>query len=195
MDAQSQALGELIVLAEAGGISIWFYGGYGLDALVGRALRAHKDIDILLWRHDVPRLVAALLSGGFSVQEEQGHSVGLIRAEQWLECLTFQVIDGMLVTDTGDTGVFPWPDDAFPEHPNGVLLGKPVRAVSWGAQYVLKAGHQAYDPQQTLRPKDIKDLELIHEHVPPEAREQLARLFDALPGTRRHYPGSAEKTG
>jgi len=144
MDAQLQVLGELIAAAENAEIRFWFYGGYGLDALLGRTLRPHKDIDLLLRHEDLARLVESLLSAGFTVQEGKGHSVGLLKSGQWIECLTFErLADGTLVTDTGDTGMFPWPDGAFPDEPNGVLARKQVRAISWEAQYVLKAGHQA----------------------------------------------------
>jgi len=193
MDAQLQVLEELVAAAEDAGIPVWFYGGYGLDALLGRRLRPHKDIDLLLRRGDLAHLVEALLSAGFTVQEQQGHSVGLIKSEQWVECLTFETqADGTLVTDTGDTGVFSWPDGAFPDEPNGVLAGRQVRAASWEAQYLLKAGYQAYDPQQPLRQKDAEDLGLICEHVSAAARERLAELFDPLPGTRKRYPERTE---
>jgi len=45
MDMQVKILEELIVVTEGAGIPIWFYGGYALDALEGKPIRPHGDID------------------------------------------------------------------------------------------------------------------------------------------------------
>jgi len=95
----------------------------------------------------------------------------------------FQVLEELIAaTEAAEIPIW------FYDEPNGVLAGRPVRAISWEAQYVLKAGYQAYDPMQPLRDKDTGDLEVICRHISTEARQELSALFDPLPGTRRRYP-------
>ena len=190
MDAQSEVLEELVELAEAAAIPIWLYGGYGLDALEGRGLRSHGDIDFFVRKEDHERLRGALCESGFAVVDVQPHHSKFEKMGQSLDCLTYEKWrDGTLVTNSGDEGVWPWPDNAFPDQPNGELVGHRVRAISYEAFYVFKAGWETYDPGRPLREKDRDDLGVIEHRVPPAARRELESLFEPLPGTRKRYPG------
>lgn len=42
------------------GITVWVDGGWGVDALLGRHTRPHRDLDIALRHSDVPKLRALL---------------------------------------------------------------------------------------------------------------------------------------
>lgn len=42
--------GELCRTLDQGGIRAWIVGGWGVDALLGRCTRQHKDLDVLLRR-------------------------------------------------------------------------------------------------------------------------------------------------
>lgn len=186
---QLQILEELITLIEAAGIPIWFYGGYALDALEGKTIRSHGDIDCFVRRQDHERMRTVLTSSGFAIREKHHHATMFEKMGQWVECLTYERrADGMYVTDIGDMGVYPWPENSFPDEPNAMLIDKPVRAISYEALYVFKAGYHAYDPTQPLREKDAEDLHVICQRIPAEVREKLASLFDPLPGTRKRYP-------
>jgi len=194
MNPRAQILGEVVGLTEAVGIPIWFYGGYALDALEGRPLRAHSDIDFFVRKEEHGRLRDVLIPEGFEITERGPHYTKFRKRGQSVECLTYERLeDGALVTDTGETGVFPWPDNSFPDEPNATLVGKPVRVISYEALYVFKAGYQSYDPSQPLRDKDGEDLGIICQRIPPDVRAGLASLFDPLPGTRKRYP-SAQNT-
>jgi len=57
----SSALIDLLRLIEDAGISVWLDGGWGVDALLERQTRPHKDVDIILCRSDVPNALGALL--------------------------------------------------------------------------------------------------------------------------------------
>lgn len=189
MDRQLEILEELIAVTEAASIPIWFYGGYALDALEGRTIRSHGDIDCFVCRQDHERMRMALASSGFEIREKYPHATQFEKMGQSVECLTYErLADGTYVTDIGEMGIYPWPDNAFPDEPNAVLMGKPVRVISYEALYVFKAGYQAYDPTQPLRDKDAEDLRIIRQRIPAEVREELASLFDPLPGTRKRYP-------
>lgn len=57
---------EIVGGLAADGIVVWVDGGWCVDALVGRELREHADLDLAVGRGDEPRLRAWLASRGFS---------------------------------------------------------------------------------------------------------------------------------
>lgn len=50
---------------EAADLVVWIDGGWCVDALLGRQLRAHNDLDIAINWHDVPRLRELLGAAGY----------------------------------------------------------------------------------------------------------------------------------
>jgi hypothetical protein len=103
-----------------------------------------------------------------------------------IQCDTryFHVLpDGTLVSDLDATDplFYPWPPDSFPDRVNGGLNSVPVRAISWSAQFVAKAGFAAFKKNTGLRPKDKGDLELIKEHLPEGEAQTLRSFFAGIP--------------
>ncbi len=47
------------------GVSYWVSGGWGVDALVGRCTRIHRDLDLIVEESDVERAVEAILALGY----------------------------------------------------------------------------------------------------------------------------------
>ncbi|MBI4202853.1 MAG: nucleotidyltransferase family protein [Chloroflexi bacterium] len=47
------------------GIAVWVDGGWGVDALLGRQTRPHKDLDIVVQQRDVPQLRQLLEAQGY----------------------------------------------------------------------------------------------------------------------------------
>ena len=56
----------LCELLEQRSIHYWVVGGWGVDALLGRETRPHKDLDLLLALGDLPRLWRLLGEHGFT---------------------------------------------------------------------------------------------------------------------------------
>ena len=52
-------------LLQEAGIETWLQGGWGIDALLGRQTRDHKDLDLLIEVDHVARLLRLLDSHGF----------------------------------------------------------------------------------------------------------------------------------
>ena len=52
------------------GINIWVDGGWSVDALLGRQIRPHKDLDIAMEWKDVPKLRALLEAEGYKQIKE-----------------------------------------------------------------------------------------------------------------------------
>lgn len=68
------------------GIEIWVDGGWSVDALLGKQLQPHKDLDIAIQWKDVPKLREVLTAQGykqvkedsqwnFVVADEKGHEI------------------------------------------------------------------------------------------------------------------------
>jgi lincosamide nucleotidyltransferase A/C/D/E len=58
-------LSVLAVLRNAGA-DVWIGGGWGIDALVGRQTRPHRDLDLMHRENQEPAVVAALADKGFA---------------------------------------------------------------------------------------------------------------------------------
>ncbi len=52
------------------GIEVWIDGGWGVDALLGKQLRPHKDLDIAIQWKDVSRLREVLTAQGYKQVKE-----------------------------------------------------------------------------------------------------------------------------
>jgi lincosamide nucleotidyltransferase A/C/D/E len=46
---------DVYVTLEKEGVQIWIEGGWGVDALLGKETRPHKDLDIAIQWNDVQR--------------------------------------------------------------------------------------------------------------------------------------------
>jgi lincosamide nucleotidyltransferase A/C/D/E len=56
---------SLVGLLEVRGIEARLDGGWGVDALLGRQTRSHRDLDIVIEQEQVPRLRQLLAARGF----------------------------------------------------------------------------------------------------------------------------------
>lgn len=52
------------------GIKIWIDGGWGVDALLGKQTRSHRDLDIAIQEKDVPKLRELLGAHGYKQVRE-----------------------------------------------------------------------------------------------------------------------------
>lgn len=73
MTAQ-RALGILHLLTEGGAVT-WVDGGWGVDALVGKETREHKDLDLGVLRSDLDRAIELLGSVGYAVTDDRYRQV------------------------------------------------------------------------------------------------------------------------
>ena len=51
---------DVLAALDAGGIDYWVDGGWGIDALLGRQTREHRDLDLGVRLNDVPRIEMSL---------------------------------------------------------------------------------------------------------------------------------------
>ena len=61
---------EIIGSMEDNGIRVWIDGGWGVDALLGRQTRRHKDLDVAVQKRDVPKMRELLAARSFREKGE-----------------------------------------------------------------------------------------------------------------------------
>jgi lincosamide nucleotidyltransferase A/C/D/E len=147
---QAVAIYELL---DARGVRSWVMGGWGVDALLGRPTRTHKDLDLLVHRAGRARYGEIMRSTGFDRKLEWSenrpieidgvmYDSAFVDAHQDGREVDVHVID---VDEAGEVVQFhsgPWPLPADALSGRGMLAGREVRCVSPGAQLAM---HSSYD--------------------------------------------------
>lgn len=164
------ALLGLLRLLEGAGIIAWLDGGWGVDALLERQTRPHKDVDLVVAVADVPDLIALLATRGFRVVEgEPPHTCVLADGaglEVDVHAVTFDEHgNGLYRMESGEIWVFP--AEGFTGQ--GRVGERSVRCLSPAVQVLCHA--QGYKPAE----KDFRDMELLAERFGLELPPQLRR--------------------
>ena len=156
-------LGDVLAVTgalEAAGVRCWLGGGWGVDALVGRVTRAHRDVDLAVPADGLERAAAALAGLGYR-PETDWLPVRLELAApgaRWVDLhpVVFDAAgDGVQAGLDGATFAYPAADLV-----TGVLEGHPLPCLSAARQ---RAFHAGYPP----RPEDLHDLALLAGLSPP----------------------------
>jgi lincosamide nucleotidyltransferase A/C/D/E len=156
---------------EARGIEATVEGGWGVDALVGRELRSHKDVDLIVNLADVEPLLRAL--------EERGFVLVAGKPPNGFACTSASgsAVDVRPVTVEAGRAVFHGDNgDAFVYPPSaldgrGMIAGSAVRCLTAAAQMLTHRGYGYLD-------KDVVEVWLLHDlfGVPlPEEYAQTKR--------------------
>lgn len=148
-----------IYLALGGqGIDIWIDGGWGVDALLNRQSRSHKDLDIVLEDRHLVRFERFFVSGGYSrSKREIERPFNFVLADRGGREIDVHVIS----LDENGNGIYGAPENglAYPADSltgTGTISGCAVRCIS--PQWVVKF-HSGYE----LTEKDYQDVSAICE--------------------------------
>ena len=152
----ADVLAVLAVLREAGA-EVWIGGGWGVDALVGRETRAHRDLDLMHRAEQEPAVLGALSTAGFA-QTLDWRPVRFVLAhpdgrELDLHPLSFAA-DGSGSAEQGSLEPgkpFRYPADCFV---TGTIGGTAVPCLSAEQQVYF---HQGYQPTD----RDRHDMALL----------------------------------
>lgn len=128
-------------------------GGWGVDALVGRTTRAHRDLDVTVRAESLQAVLTALTAIGWQVQTDWlPIRVELERAGAYVDLhpLNYQP-DGSAWQAGPGRVRFHYPADGWTR---GHIAGTPVRCLSAEVQWQF---HQGYPP----RAVDRHDLALL----------------------------------
>jgi lincosamide nucleotidyltransferase A/C/D/E len=159
---------ELCDALQAAGVRYWVIGGWGVDALLGRQTRPHKDLDILAVREDAAHLRQMFEAFGLTVTHVWQES-------RWIEDLgqpwptAFVAADSvgraldvhLIGAPSGGTIVQhydnPWSlQDSFTA--SGSIAGHAIPCVSVATQISMHVGYAVPEEQQ-------RDLELLRGRV------------------------------
>jgi lincosamide nucleotidyltransferase A/C/D/E len=178
----------------ARGVRLWVDGGWGVDALLGRQTRPHKDFDAMAAFEDLPALTRFLGRRGFSLK--------LIWEEnRWTPCTkppalvgrerpaaeaatAFVLEDGsgreidfhVVRFDEQGRGTPAWETDlVFPPGAFaglGIVGGTQVRCLSAETQMRTHTGY-------LFKESDMHDLRLLHDRFGVDYPDEVADLFSA----------------
>jgi lincosamide nucleotidyltransferase A/C/D/E len=187
---------ELYSLLLEHGVQLWIDGGWGIDALLGRQTRPHKDLDAIAAFDDLPAMTAVLSEGGFVLKEIWGESRPVRHEGRVLLVGTgepggdvataFVLKDArgreldvhvMRLDELGHgipvwDSIWSFPPDALEGH--GVIAGSPVRCLSAATHMRTHTGYELQD-------KDRQDLRFLHERFGIDYPEVLAHLRGTPP--------------
>jgi lincosamide nucleotidyltransferase A/C/D/E len=145
-----EVLGVLADLTEAG-CSVWVAGGWGVDALVGRQTRLHRDLDLALDARDETMALPVLQRRGYRMETDWRP----VRVELVAEGRGWVDVHPVVFDATGHGcqaglggGKFEYPPEVFVR---GALGGVGVPCLSCDQQLRF---HTGYEP----RPIDLLDL-------------------------------------
>jgi len=140
------------------GIQIWIDGGWGVDALLGRQTRPHKDLDIALEDQHLVRFERFLASRGYRrTKREIERPFNFVLADQAGREIDVHVIS---LDERGNGNYGPpekgimYPADSLVG--SGTIEGHPVRCIS--PEWMVKF-HSGYE----LTEKDYQDVSALCE--------------------------------
>jgi lincosamide nucleotidyltransferase A/C/D/E len=160
---------DLYALLSGAGIRCWVVGGWGVDALLRRVTREHKDLDVLVLLADVSLLHEVLGAHGFvRAYEWSENRPTEVSGELWdtafvakhpdereLDVHLISLVEGVPQLEyDGSLALPPGCLDG-----SGTIAGRELRCASAGAQIAM---HTGYDLPDTHR----SDLALLAEITP-----------------------------
>ncbi|MFF3217138.1 nucleotidyltransferase domain-containing protein [Streptomyces sp. NPDC002886] len=146
---------SVLELLRGAGVDVWVGGGWGIDALLGRRTRDHRDLDLMHRREHEPALLAALAGAGFTetvdwrpVRFVFAHADG---REIDLHPLVFAADGSAVQASLEPERPFRYPASCFV---TGAIAGVAVPCLSAEQQVYF---HQGYEPTDRDR-RDMAQL-------------------------------------
>jgi lincosamide nucleotidyltransferase A/C/D/E len=157
------------------GIHIWIDGGWGVDALLGRQTRLHKDLDIAIEDLQVGQIESFLKESGYRrTKREIEQPFNFVLADESGREIDVHVIS----LDGGGNGIYgpPQNDLMYPAESltgTGTISGVSVRCIS--PQWMVRF-HSGYE----LTEKDYQDVSAICEQYGIALPHEYSRFKDGL---------------
>jgi lincosamide nucleotidyltransferase A/C/D/E len=163
-----EEVASIVDALESAGLTLWIDGGWGVDALPGRQLRDHDDLDSVVDIEDVSDVQRVLAAEGYTHQEGEAP-------------LSFMVVDtkgrqvdvhpvsfndnGDRLYEMGHGKTWTYPADGLAGR--GRIGDREVRCLTPALQMRVHAGYELSD-------KDHDEVRVLHEHFgvdPPPGYE------------------------
>jgi hypothetical protein len=162
-EEQLRLIRKVIAVMRAVDVSAWLFGGWGLDARIGRITRPHGDVEFWIERTHAERSKAALVGAGATVLETQPP---VEACEYTLDDVPFSTAyfdrrrDGAFDQPLGRWSDWLFPPGSFGEEP-GMLDGTPVLTMSVPGMLAMKEQYSHLRNGSPLRQKDIADIGVL----------------------------------
>jgi hypothetical protein len=173
-DAQLRVIKAVVNRLGAAGISAWLFGGWGLDARIGRITREHGDVEFWVERADAERSKAVLTGAGATALTTQPPEEA---CEFTWDSVDFSTAyfdrqpDGSFVQLEGRWSDWVFPPGSFGDEP-GTLDGAPVLAMSVAGMLVMKEQYPHLRNGGPWRQKDIDDIKTLRALAAEAGRRQ-----------------------
>jgi hypothetical protein len=158
-------------LADAGVSNWWLFGGWGLDARIGRLTRDHHDIEFFVYHEDGLRTKEALMQRGFTPiatqppeESQEFMKDGVKSSSAYL----YRKSDGTLGVE-GPQSDWRFPANSF-EEPPGQIGDLTLPAMSIEGMLAMKEQFSTLRNGRPLRDKDIVDIEIMQGLLRSEAK-------------------------
>ena len=161
--AQLRVIKTVTNVLRAVDISAWLFGGWGLDARIGRITRDHGDIEFWLERVDAERSKAVLIGAGAAALATQPPEEAYEFIWDGVEFSTAyfdRQPDGLFSQPQGRWSDWLFPPSSFGDEP-GMLDGTPVPAMSVSGMLTMKEQFPNLRNGRPWRQKDIDDIETL----------------------------------
>jgi len=162
-EGQLRVIREVIAVAEAADIPVWLFGGWGLDARIGRITREHGDVEFWVERIHAERSEAVLVDAGATALTTQPPEEA---CEFTWDDVPFSTAyfdrqaDGSSVQLPGRWSDWLFPPGSFGDEP-GMLDGMPVPVMSVAGMLAMKEQFPQLRNGRPWRQKDIGDIEIL----------------------------------
>jgi len=173
---QLRVIRLVIAATQAANIPAWLFGGWGLDARIGRITREHGDIELWVERIHAERSRAVLVGAGATALTTQPPEEA---CEFMWDDVPFSTAyfdrqpDGSSTQLLGRWSDWQFPPESFGDEP-GMLDGTPALAMSVSGMLAMKEQFPHLRNGRPWRPKDIRDIDtlrsLVAEEKAPGAR-------------------------
>ncbi len=169
-EGQLRVIREVVVALQADDVSAWLFGGWGLDARIGRIMREHGDVEFWVERVHAERSKAVLIGAGATALPTQPPEEA---CEFALHDVPFSTAyfdrrpDGSFSQPKGRFSDWLFPPGSFSNEPV-TLDGTPVLAMSVSGMLAMKEQFPHLRNGRPWRQKDITDMEILRELVSAE---------------------------
>jgi len=162
-EGQLRVIRKVIAVTRAADISVWLFGGWGLDARIGRITRSHGDVEFWVERIRAEQSKEVLVAAGATALATQPPEEA---CEFTWDEVPFSTAyfdrapDGSFIQLLGRWSDWHFPPGSFGDEP-GMLDGTPVRAMSVAGMLAMKEQFPQLRNGRPWRRKDVDDIEIL----------------------------------
>jgi Aminoglycoside-2''-adenylyltransferase len=166
-ERQLSVIRKVIEVARGADIPVWLFGGWGLDARIGRITREHGDVEFWVERIHAERSKAVLVGAGavaLTTQPPEESCEFTWDDAPFSTAYFDRKPDGSFSQPRGRFSDWLFPPGSFGDEP-GTLDGTPVPAMSVAGMLAMKEQFPHLRNGRPWRQKDIDDIGILRELI------------------------------